>query len=180
MTLIDIVTSALVQLGRTTDSQQQEQWRDKFAHIVNDGIVDMANALNLRRTDKVTVEDGEIDINKLPRRCRKIISVKKNGSTVSFTRGSSTVKYKVGAEGEVDVEYRFIPQALSSDTDEPELPNALHGLLVTFVCAREFQTGDYNTQRRANMYYAAYAQGKNEARRHYGEPEAYSIDNVRW
>jgi len=180
VTLNQIITAALERLGRTTDSQQQDEWSAKFTRMVNDGIYDLATYLKLRRTDPLPVEAGEIDVDALPYRCLKVLGVEKAGVTLGFSRGSATAKLKVPAECEVSVEYRYIPNNLSSDTDVPGIPERLHWLLVSYVCAREYQSADENTQRRANLYFQEYQEGKAVARETYGEAETYAFINTGW
>ena len=178
MTLGSIISASLAQLGRTTDAQQHAKWRSKFTQLINEGLIDIAEHLKLRRTDTLEVIDGEINVEDLPHECTKLLSVSKGGAELKFSRGSETAKLKVPAEGEVQVGYRYIPKALSSDSDVPGLPERLHSLLVTYVCAREFQSYDENNQRRSNPYYAQYRQAKERARHTYGEPETYAFTNV--
>ena len=180
MTLGDILSAALEQLGRTVDAQQQAKWRAKFTQIINEGLIDIAEHLKPRRTDTLCVTDGEIDVRALPRECTKVLGVFRDGAAAAFSRGSETARLRVCAEGEVQVQYRYIPKALSSDSDEPELPPRLHALLVTYVCAREYQSRDENTQRRSNPYFTQYMQAKERARQDCGEPESCAITGVVW
>lgn len=178
MTLTQIITAALEQQDKTTDAQMQETWRDKFTQLANEGLVDLATALRLRRTDELTVDaNGEISLDDLPYECLKVLQITQNGIAVAFYRGSDTFSYKVNATGAVDAEYRYLPRQLSSDTDEPGIPERLHGLLVAYICAREYTTNDETTQSRARYFYEIYNTGKLRAEKTYGEPEAYAIYN---
>ncbi len=176
MTLIQIISSALEQLGHTTDSQTQEEGRNKFTQLANEGMFDLGAAIKLRRTDELTVDDnGEIDITGLPYICSKIISVKQGDTSVNFNRGSGTYSIKVDAAGTVQVEYYYLPKEMSSDTDVPGIPANLHHLIVLFITAREHSTANVDTQNRYNALYNMYRDGKAQAARHYGEPENYTV-----
>lgn len=178
MTLTQIVTAALEQMDRTTDAQMQETWKDKFVQLANEGLIDLAVALRLRRTDPLVAnDDGQIDISELPYECLRIVRVTQNARPVAFSRGGASYLFRIGATGRVDVEYRYLPRQLSSDTDEPGIPERLHGLLVTYICAREYTTNDEVTQTRAKHFYDLYHAGKTRAEKAYGEPEAYALYN---
>lgn len=178
MTLDQIIVAALEQLERSNDAQTQGTWSDKFTQLANEGLIDLAQALKMWRTDAATVgADGELSIEGLPYECIKVIDVRQDGKSVGFSRGKTTFTLSVPVTGAVDVEYRYIPKALSSGTDEPGIPERLHSLLVTYVCAREFTTNDEQTQRRSNIFYELYQTAKMQAQKTYGEPETYAIVN---
>ena len=44
MTLKELLTGALQQLDRNTDSQTVELWRDKLTQYFNDAIIDLTGA----------------------------------------------------------------------------------------------------------------------------------------
>ena len=63
MTLLEIISSALEQQGKTSDAQVVHEWRDKFTQLANEGLADLAGALRLRRTDEIDIgDDGLLDI----------------------------------------------------------------------------------------------------------------------
>lgn len=175
MTLAQIIAAALEQLDRSNDAQMQEVWGDKLTRLANDGLIDLAAALRLRRNDEVEVHDGVIDISTLPYECLKIIGISQDGKRYRFWRDQTTYEFKTDAEGKVRIEYRYLPDQLSSNTDIPGIPERLHSLLVTYIVAREYTTNDAATQRRAEYFYQLYEQGKRRAEKMYGEPAAYAI-----
>lgn len=180
MTLIQIISAALVQLGYSTDAQTQKVWRNKFTQLANEGMVDLSEAIKLRRTDRVSITDGEISIDDLPYECLKVLSVKKDGAELAVSNGSATNKVAVDATGSVDVEYQHLPKEMSSDTDKPGIPSHLHSLIVTYICACHHMTANVDTQGRYSAVYNKYLSGKAKARKHYGEPENYKIVNKGW
>lgn len=187
MTLLEIISSALEQQGKTSDAQVVQEWRDKFTQLANEGLIDLAQALKLRRTDTVTIgtdrildiENGIPDTDDPDRRhtCLKILGITKDGRPVRYGRGPATYRIKVDAEGPVEIEYRYLPATLSNDTDEPGVPERLHPLLVDYVLGKDVTTNDVSTQQRASAFFQLYAEGKTQAERMYGEPEFYGIKN---
>lgn len=180
MTLVNIITQALTELGRTTDAQQMESWKDKFTVFVNDGMRDIAEYLELRKTDTVTAAVGKISVSDLRDACVKVVSVTQNGSEIPFNMGSTSDEIEVPVEGEMQVEYRYIPKDLRNNTDKPGIPEHLHHLLVSYVVYREHMTADPTMQRRSNAFYQMYETGKRQAKKTLGEDDTYSIYNVGW
>lgn len=180
MTLLNIITRSLVELGRTTDEQSISAWREKLTIFANDGIDDLAEHIDARRTDKIEAENGAFLLSKLPRSCLKIVSVKKNGSDIEFTLAANSKEVQVDAEGEIEVEYRFSPKELQNDTDVPDIPEHLHKLVVSYCVYREHMTADPTMQRRSDAFYRLYEEGKRKARKNRGETDAFALINTGW
>lgn len=187
MTLMEIISSALEQQGKTSDAQVVHEWRDKFTQLANEGLIDLAGALKLRRTDIVTIPpNGILNIeNGIPdtenptkyHACLKLVGIRQGSRFVRYGRGPSTYEIRVGTTGPVEVEYRYLPAQLSNETDVPGIPERLHPLLVDYVLAKDISTNDITTQQRASTFYQLYQEGKLQAQRMYGEPEFYGIRN---
>ena len=180
MTLISIITDALATIGRSTDAQSMEAWKQKFTIFANDGARDLAQYLQLRRTDTITASDNQIDVNDLPNVCLKVLSVKQGSSELSFVMGNSRETINVGVDGDVDVEYRYVPKDMADDIDQPGIPENLHHLIVPYVVFREHMTADPSTQRRSDLFWQVYDQGRHEAKKTYGEEDTYKIYNAGW
>ena len=178
MTLNDIIVAALAQLNRGHDSQTVEIWRDKFTRYANEAVLDLANVLELRRTDTLSVKDGIADISKLPRCCVKVLSMWHGIERVPFITGPSHthVRPLFGGE-ELSVVYRYLPRDMASPSDVPELPDYCHGMIVTYVVARERASADPSMQRGADIYLALYAAAKRRLRPSLGEENLYKIEN---
>ncbi len=180
MTLVNIITRALIELGRGTDAQSTEAWRDKLLLFANDAVTDLAEYLELRRTDPVTAADGKFSVSDLSRPCLKVVSVMQNGRAVSFTQSGSSKEVAVSSNGELQVEYRYAPKEMANDIDSPDVPENLQGLIVSYVVYREHLTADPTMQRRADAFYQLYETGKRKARKTLGESDTYSIYNNGW
>lgn len=169
MTLNDIIVSALAQLDRGHDSQTIDDWRDKLTRYANEAVIDLATLLKLRRTDTLAVANGEINVLLLPKTCVKVLSVTQNGMELAFTQGSTNTNIAVSTTGNVSVHYRYLPDDMSSPTDVPQTPEYTHGLIVSYVVARERASQDPSMQRGANVYFELYNAGKRTLKSNLGE-----------
>jgi len=180
MTLISIITKALITMGRSTDAQSMEIWRNKLTLFANDGAKDIAVFLQLRETETITAVDSQIDIKDLSKECVKVVNVKQNGSDLTFNEGTDSDHINVGVDGPVSVQYRYLPTDMEEDIDTPGIPEQLQRLLVPYVVYREHMTADPTMQRRSDMFYQTYYQGLMDARKNRGEVNTYQIKNAGW
>lgn len=177
MTLNEITTAALAQLGRSTDSQTIETWRQVFTRYANDAIKDLAETMQLYRTDTAPVIDGVINTAKLPYCCYRVLSV--DGST-RFRPGNSSEEIVFDTKADyAAVKYRYIPKAVEDPSIPPSLPEHTHPLIVHYIVARERASGDTSTQSGSGIYFELYNSEKAKLRPHLGDPDAYKILN-RW
>ena len=179
MTLNDILVSALAQLDRGHDAQTLDAWRGKLTQFANDALIDLAYAFKPVRTETADAGIGIIDTNSLSREFVKAVCVRTGDSIIGFPDAFQGEYITVDANGPVELTYQYVPKLLSSPTDVPEIPERLHGLIVTYTVARERMSGDVSTQKGSTPYMQLYEQGKRAARYGSGLPDCYSIIN-RW
>lgn len=177
MTLSEILSQTLTELNRTTDAQQVEAWRGRIVPYINEGMRDLARYLQLRRTDTVTATDKTINVSDLPHACIKVVSVTQDSRDIGFRLSSFSDRISVDTDGEMQVEYRYIPTDIKNDTDVPGIPQALHRMLVTYAAYRENLAND---PRRADGYRQMYEIDKRFLRKTMGEEDTYNIINVGW
>lgn len=178
MTLNEILVAALAQLDRGSDAQTLDVWRDKLTRFANDAVLDLVGVLKPKRTDNLTITNGLITPASLPHKCLKIVGVTIDGKASGFIQDVNGVRVDQDS-GTAKVTYVYAPRLLSSPSDEPELPDYAHGLIVTYVVARERASGDASTQRGASVYFEIYNAGKAALRSNQGEQDSYRIIN-RW
>lgn len=144
MTLKEMLTGALQQLDRNTDSQTVELWRDKLTQFFNDAIIDLTGTLQPRRTDPLVLLDGKLDVADLPRACIKVFALKRGEIRLPFYYGVGTgILHVPGVtDGPVQLTYRYLPLLLAADTDVPELPTWSHGAIISYAVGRERASGD--------------------------------------
>jgi len=180
MTLISIISQALTTMGRSTDAQSMEAWKDKLTIFANDGAKDVAKYLQLRKTETITAVDQKIDVNDLSCTCIKVCKVKQGGSELDFNQSGDYEHIDVGTDGDVDVEYRYLPAEMAEDIDEPGIPAHLHHLLIPYVVYREHMTADPTMQRRSDLFWQTYWQGLMNAKKNQGEVNTYKLRNTGW
>ncbi len=179
MTLTQILSEALVQLNLETDAQNAKAYKKKHTLYANEGAQDLALYLKLRRTDQLTLTSGALDLSALPRQCIRVLSVARGGTEYEFYYGaaSGTIQVPYLTDGAVDVTYRYAPNDMTSDSDEPDIPKYLHKLLPTYIAGREHTTDDPTQQSRAKAYFELYEAGRRRARTNAGETDAFRIVN---
>ena len=179
MTLNDILVSALAQLNRGHDAQTLDIWRDKLTRFANEACVDLAAVYKPRCTESISVSNKTFDTASLLHSCVKVCSLKKDGAEIPFSEGGASGILAADTDGGAEITYIYMPAVLSSPTDEPELPAWCHGLIVSYVVARERASGDVNNQSGSNIYFSMYEVGKAMLFPHMGSGESYKIVN-RW
>ena len=181
MTLNDILVAALMQLDRGHDAQTLDIWRDKLTRYLNDAIADLAAVIKPRRTDNALIENGRLDLAALPRRCVKVLSLSRGETRFPFYYGAGTDLLHVPAvsDGEVAVCYRYQPQRMHADTDEPDLPALfdVDGALILYAVGRERAAGDAASIGAARSCFELYNLAKRNLSAHVGEAEAYRFEN---
>lgn len=177
MTLNEILSLSLTELNRTTDAQQVEAWRGRLVPYINAGMRDLARYLQLRRTDTVTANGKTVNVSDLPHACVKVVSVKQDSKDIPFNSSNFSDRISVDRDGEMQVEYRYIPNDVRNDTDVPAIPAVLHHMLVTYAAYREHLATD---PRRADGYLQMYEIEKRDLRKTIGERDTYNIINVGW
>lgn len=160
MTLNEIIVCALEQLGRGHDQRSVDTWRHKFTRFANDAVCDLAATMKVYQTETIKVNGSTVDTVKLKRRCLKVLEILQDGFPVKFTVGEASGVVCVRATGFVDICYRYMPETLSLPSDVPEIPEYMHGLVVSYVVARERMSGDTSTQRGADAYMQLYENAK--------------------
>lgn len=157
MTVDEIIIEALSELGRGTDTINVNSARNRFTHYINESILDIASAFHLNKQEKINVTDVMmLDVNSFQNQCMNLISVAQNNRTIRFNKYSDSGLFKVFTQGEVVVNYRCIPKAVSLPTDIPDIPKALHALIVMYVVAREKMNSDVTTQKGAQCHMELY------------------------
>lgn len=179
MTLKELLTGALQQLDRNTDSQTVELWRDKLTQYFNDALLDLTGALQPRRTDSLPLQNGQVDTGALPRVCIKVLALKRGQTRLPFYYGVGTGLLHVPGvgDGPVDVTYRYLPPQLTADTDIPELPEWAHGAILSYAVGRERSAGDSMSVNAARACFEIYFQAKRNMRASCGESDAYRLEH---
>ncbi len=179
MTLKEMLTGSLQQLDRNTDSQTMELWRDKLTQYLNDAMIDLAGTIRPFRTDSLPVANTRVDTTTLPRACTKVLSITQDGKRLAFYYGTEAGCICIPGvpDGSVFITYRYLPKALETNTDIPELPEWCHGALISYVVGRERASGDNVSVSAARACFEIYNGAKRAMQKNLGEMDAYALIN---
>lgn len=177
MTLSEILSEALNQLGNSTDAQVKDTYKEQHTAYANDAQHDLARFIHQYRTDTLSIVDGVLDLSALPKECVKVSSVKKSSTSYSFTAGDDRTKINISGltAGEVSVTYEYAPDDIVYDQDVPDLPSAMHKLIPVYIAARENMGKDIP---RATALFEIYEKGKRQARSNVGGSDSFKIINI--
>lgn len=180
MTLNDIISTSLVMLERGTDAHTIDHYRAQFTKYANDAVEEIIQRIKQERKETVTLTDGAFSINDLERECIRVTSITVNGQPVFYQQdpeGSGLFVVAPSAT-EAVVTYRFVPKAMSSSTDTPELPSYMHSVIPYYVVACQRCGGDPDTQGTASAHFSIFNNKvRNLERIHRGEPRSFQILN---
>lgn len=166
MELLTILQKSMALIGLPEDEETLELWRPRLLHWCNEGLMDLS--LSLRPWYKETVQvyaGGKVYTDALAYRCVKVLGIEREGRRLTFYYDLSPQELLVpeAKEGEmVDLVYRYMPQDLEEDEDVPELPESCHGMLVSYIVAREksqLDAGAHNVGRYSMALYEKQKQG---------------------
>lgn len=181
MILQELLTATLQQLDRGTDAQTLESWRDKLTRYLNDALADLAGVLKPCRTEQSEIKNGKLDLLALERRCVKVVSLKRGDMRLPFYYGVGTDKLHVPAvgDGPVTICYRYLPNSMRADTDEPDLPKCydVDGAIVLYAVGRERAAGDGTSLAAARATFDLYEMAKRRMHSHADEGDAYRFIN---
>ena len=132
--------------------------------------------IKLSRREDIDPENGIVRAERLSRACIKVLKTEQLGHEVRFIRGS-TGEIALPYDTAATVTYKCLPKPLSLPGDVSELPEHTHGLIVSYVVAKERMAGDTSTQRGANIYLTMYEAAKARLRPHMGDGASYRLIN---
>ena len=180
MTLAGIITKALSDLDYGTDTHVMEKFTRKFTNFANDAMADIAESFKPTCIDTIINNGSPISFADLSRKCLKIIKISNDSNDVSWCLYGTDKFIVLAEEGvEVKIEYQYVPNDMSSLTDEPDLPSYLHRLIPIYVVGRQRMVGDPYAQNSAGVHMQQYDNSKNKVlkNKHRGQPSSYKIYN---
>lgn len=175
MTLSAIMKLALRQLDEA--AEDISEFDELFRSYANMGYM-IALRLFLRPREHMelkTDEKGSAEISVLP--VSRVVEVRDGaGNDLPFAISADGTKIELGRGGLTvyalcEVEY----PPMTSDTDEPRLPEFVQPALADYICYRHLSSGNLNKQSRAEFFRQSFYQ-QMRAMMHQG---AYSVTGLR-
>ncbi len=181
MTAAQLIQSALDELEHAVETATSPMWREKLLRFANEAVADLYETFRPWRRDMLPLHNETLDLTALPHPVAKILGVERCGMRVPFcfSTDTSTVRVPGVQDGPMTVVYRYLPEPLVEDDDEPALPAACHPLIVLYMVARFCMTNDAQGMEHASAALSLYEARKRRFRLEFDEPTDYRITN-RW
>ena len=181
LTVTELLQSALGELDHDADTATLPLWREKLLRFANEAVVDLFGTFRPWRRDPLPLVNGTLDLSALPHPVAKVLGVERSGMRVPFYFDTDTTSIRVPGvpDGPMTVVYRYLPEPLALDTDEPPLPAACHPLIVLYMVGRFCMTNDAQGMQHATAALSLYETRKRRMRLDFDEPTDYRITD-RW
>jgi len=161
MTLLDIIKLTLSQMGEDSGTSEIEEYGSLLTAYINEAYMEICGEKKQKyHEENITFSDSRADISSLTKEAAVILGVKdENSSPVYFEIVADKI-FVVGAEsGDYTVEYLYLPERLSEDTDQPDIAERECYLLADFATYRGLSLGNPSRQKRAEFFLMRYLSG---------------------
>ncbi len=177
VTARELINSALGELEHPEDTAALPLWEDKLLRFANEALVDLYETFRPWRRDTLTLQNGTLDLSALPYTAGKVLGVERSGMRVPFAYRADTNTLQVPGvqDGPMTVVYRYLPNLLTGDDDEPELPAACHPLIVLYMVGRFSMVNDAQGLNRTSAALSVYEARKRRLKLDLDEPTDYQI-----
>ena len=177
VTLSELIASALAELDHPDNTAALPLWKEKLTRFANEAQVDLYETFRPWRRDPLPLHDGVLDLSTLPYAVGKVLGTERRGMRVPFFYGESTNTLRVPGvpDGTMTVVYRYLPDPLVEDDDEPTLPAACHPLIVLYMVGRFSMENDAQGMNRASAAMSLYEARKRRLKLDFDEPTDYRI-----
>ena len=181
MTVRELINSALGELEHPENTAALPLWEEKLKRFANEALVDLYKTFRPWRRDTLPLVNGTLDLSALPYTVGKVLGVERSGMRVPFAYGTNTGTLRVPGvqDGPMTVVYRYLPNRLVEDNDEPELPAACHPLIVLYMVGRFSMANDAQGLNRMSAALSLYEARKRRLKLDLDEPVDYQI-TCRW
>ena len=181
MTVTELIQSALGELEHPANTAALPLWKEKLLRFANEAVADLCETFRPWRRDPLPLVNGTITLSGLPYTVSKVLGVERGGMRVPFSYGAdtNTLCLRGIPDGTMTVVYRYLPKTLVEDEDEPELPAALHSLIVLYMVGRFSLINDAQGMSHASAALSLYETRKRRLKLDFDEPTDCAIRN-RW
>lgn len=178
MTLQQMMEQVLMELHRPQEYINDMHWQCRLKGYANEALMDIATAFRPWARDEGQIVGGTLNLCLLPKLCLKVLKVERGGERIPFYYAEATDKlcFKGAKDGQVVVTYRYMPLCLNALCDEPQLPQFLHPLIVTYMTAREVTLLDEGAKGSARLNLSLYESLKRRLRVGMDEPTGELIN----
>ena len=180
VTLSALIESALAELDHPEDTAALPLWKEKLTRFANEAIADLYETFHPWRRDSLQLVNGVLALSGLPYTVGKVLGTERCGMRIPFFYGENTNTLRVPgvSDGPITVVYRYLPDALTEDDDEPMLPAACHPLIVLYMVGRFSMQNDAASMNRASAAMSLYETRKRRLKLDFDEPTDFGITGV--
>lgn len=181
VTAIELIESALAELDHPDNTAALPLWKEKLLRFANEALVDLYETFRPWRRDSLPLIRGVLDLSALPYPVGKVLGTERHGLRIPFFYGENTNTLRVPGvpDGAMTVVYRYLPDPLVDDDDEPALPAACHPLIVLYMVGRFTMENDAQGMNHASAAMSLYETRKRRLKLDFDEPTDYRITD-RW
>jgi hypothetical protein len=181
VTAAQLVQSALAELDHAIDAASASLWQEKLLRFANEAVADLFETFRPWRRDTLPLQNEQLDLTALPHPVAKVLGIERSGMRVPFCLSSDATAVRVPGvkDGPMTVVYRYLPEPLVEDDDEPALPTACHPLIVLYMVGRFCMLNDAQGMNHTSAALSLYETRKRRFRLEFDEPTDYQITN-RW
>ncbi|MDP2891589.1 MAG: hypothetical protein Q8O09_00430 [Bacillota bacterium] len=158
MNVSELILLTLAHLNEDNDEATQSEYREKLLAHFNQAYMEIMRCKHrLATSGEVTLADGKFALSSLSKKCIKIDRVETlSGAPLFFSVNAEGVATVLSDEEKVCVYYRYLPDALVENGDEPLFPEDQHACLADWATYRVLGTGSRARQLRGDLFYANY------------------------
>lgn len=158
MNALELVKRTLSNMNEDTDDTTVSEYREKALQAINQGYSEVIRSrYRPAITEKVPLKGGKFSLEALNCKCLRVDAMASmQGVPLFYTINAESVATVLTDETSVQVSYRYIPEPLSQDTDEPQFPQDQHACLADYAAYRLKGTGSRARQLRGDFFLTAY------------------------
>ncbi len=154
----ELIKLTLSNINEDTDDTTVNEYREKVLQAVNQGYCEVIRSrYRPAATEEMPLTGGKFSLGSLLKKCMRVDTVTSlQGVPLFYTINAETVVTVLTDEPTVQVTYRYMPEPLAQDTDEPEMPMDQHACLADYAAYRMLGTGSRARQLRGDFFLAAF------------------------
>lgn len=145
-------------MNEDTDDTTVGEYREKALQAINQGYAEVIRSrYRPAITEVVPLIGGKFTLGALQHKCIRVDAVASlQGVPLFYTINTESVTTVLTDEPSAQVTYRYMPEPLSQDTDEPQFPEDQHACLADYAAYKLMGTGSRARQLRGDFFLTAY------------------------
>ena len=161
MTLLDMKKLVLAQMGEDAGQDEMDEYGELLGAYINEAYMQICRHKKQKFAEQtLSFSEGRTALSNLTWQATVILSVTDdNDANLAFDVLADMIFLSGGASGIYTVQYLYLPERLSLDTDSPDLREQDCMLLCDFATYRALSLGNPTRQKRAEFFLMRYLSG---------------------